>query len=83
MFSSKFYMLCLSTELTDLSSQSLSSTEAWFPVIHSLCDSWCQFFNCHIRYECSISGTYFLGSNEIRRTLSVSIYFMISCSAQL
>ncbi|XP_025793054.1 uncharacterized protein LOC112874097 isoform X2 [Panicum hallii] len=31
--------------------QSLSSTEAWFPVIHSLCDSWCQFFNCHIREE--------------------------------
>ena len=39
----------------------LSSTKAWLPVIHSLRDSWCQFFNCHIRYEFSISGTYFLG----------------------
>ncbi|XP_039828045.1 uncharacterized protein LOC120689723 [Panicum virgatum] len=27
----------------------LSSTKAWLPVIHSLRDSWCQFFNCHIR----------------------------------
>ena len=53
----------------------LSLTEARFPVIHSLCDSWYQFFNCHIRYECSISSTYFLGSN--RNTQSTCCIYIL------